>query len=111
MQICHGGEKGIVRIELTSEHMGSLKGEFQVRDGVVNGCFMGNHRETVMNLRRSSDIFGSYLPQELRTAHVLGQNRTGRADGAGGPVCHGKSLFTDGQRCGETDGLNVWRQE
>ena len=70
LQICHGGEKGIVRIELTSEHMGSLKGEFQVRDGVVNGCFMGNHRETVMNLRRSSDIFGSYLPQELRTGQV-----------------------------------------
>ena len=70
LQICHGEEKGIVRIELTSECMGGLKGEFQVKEGTVNGCFVGNHGEAVMNLRRSSDIFGSYLPEELLPGQV-----------------------------------------
>ena len=70
-QICHGEqEKGMVRIELTSERMGSLKGEFQVRDGVVNGYFVGNQMEAVMNLRRSADIFDSYLAEDLRPGQV-----------------------------------------
>ncbi len=71
LQICHGEqEKGMVRIELTSERMGSLKGEFQVKDGIVNGYFVGNQEETVMNLRRSSDIFGSYLAEGLQPGQV-----------------------------------------
>jgi len=71
LQICHGEqEKGMVRVELTSGRMGSLKGEFQVRDGIVNGCFVGNQREAVMNLRRSSDIFDSYLAEGLQLGQV-----------------------------------------
>lgn len=71
LQICHGGqEKGMVRIEMTSERMGSLKGEFQVRDGIVKGYFVGNQREAVMNLRRSSDIFDSYLAEDLQLGQV-----------------------------------------
>lgn len=71
LQICRGEqEKGLVRIELTSECMGSLKGEFQVKDGMVNGYFVGNQREAVMNLRRSTDIFDSYLAQDLHPGQV-----------------------------------------
>lgn len=71
LQICHGEqEKGMVRIEMTSERMGSLKGEFQVRDGIVSGYFVGNQREAVMNLRRSSDIFDSYLAEDLQLGQV-----------------------------------------
>lgn len=71
LQICHGEqEKGMVRIELTSSCMGSLKGEFQVQDGVVNGYFAGNQSEAVINLRRSADIFDSYLTEELQLGQV-----------------------------------------
>ncbi len=89
LQICHGEqEKGVVRIELTSGSLGSLKGRFQVRDGVVNGYFVGNQREAVMNLRRSADIFDSHLPEELRSGQVeYVHNASGRTamswDGAG----------------------------
>ncbi len=78
----------MVRIELTSGSLGSLKGRFQVRDGVVNGYFVGNQREAVMNLRRSADIFDSHLPEELRSGQVeYVHNASGRTamswDGAG----------------------------
>lgn len=71
LQICRGEqEKGMVRIELTSACMGSLKGEFQVKDGTVNGYFVGNQNEAVMNLRRSADIFDSYLAEGLQPGQV-----------------------------------------
>lgn len=71
LQICHGEqEKGMVRIELTGGHMGSLTGEFQVKEGVVNGYFVGNHKETVMNLRRAADIFDSHLARDLQLGQV-----------------------------------------
>ena len=71
LQICHGEqEKGMVRIELTDGHIGSLTGEFQVREGIVNGYFVGNHKETVMNLRRAADIFDSYLADDLQLGQV-----------------------------------------
>ena len=71
LQICQGEqEKGLVRIELTSGCMGSLTGEFQVKDGVVNGYFAGNQEEAVMNLRRSADIFDSYLAEGLQSGRV-----------------------------------------
>lgn len=71
LQICHGEqEKGMVRIELTSACMGSLKGEFQVKDETVNGYFVGNQNEAVMNLRRSADIFDSYLAEGLQPGRV-----------------------------------------
>ncbi len=71
LQICHGEqEKGMVRIELNGGHMGSLSGEFQVRDGIVNGYFVGNQQETVMNLRRAADIFDSHLAGDLQMGQV-----------------------------------------
>lgn len=71
LQICHGEqERGMVRIELTGERMGSLTGEFQVKDGVVSGYFVGNQRETVMNLRRAADIFDSHLAGDLQLGQV-----------------------------------------
>ena len=94
LQICHGEqEKGMVRIELTSAYMGSLKGEFQVRDDTVNGYFVGNQNEAVMNLRRSADIFDSYLAEGLQSGRVeyvynesgktaMSWDRAGAADAA-----------------------------
>ena len=71
LQICHGEqEKGMVRIELTSGYMGSLTGEFQVKEGIVNGYFVGNHKETVMNLRGAADIFDSHLAGDLQLGQV-----------------------------------------
>lgn len=71
LQICHGREeKGMVRIELTSVQMGSLKGEFQIKDGIINGYFAGKQREAVMNLRRSADIFDSYLAEGLQPGQI-----------------------------------------
>lgn len=71
LQICQGEqEKGLVRIELTSGCMGSLTGEFQVKDGVINGYFAGNQEDAVMNLRRSADIFDSYLAEGLQSGRV-----------------------------------------
>ena len=71
MQICHGEqEKGMVRIDLTGESMGNIRGEFQVKDGVVNGYFVGNQRETVMNLRGLTDIFDSHLAGDIQLGQV-----------------------------------------
>ncbi len=71
LQICHGEqEKGLVRIELTSSSLGSLQGEFQIKDDVVNGYFVGNQEETVMNLHRFADIFDSYLAEGLQLGRV-----------------------------------------
>lgn len=71
LQICRGEqEKGMVRIELTGGSMGDLRGEFQVRDGVVNGYFVGNQRETVMNLRGLTDIFDSHLAGDIQLGQV-----------------------------------------
>ncbi len=71
LQICHGEqEKGMVRIELTAGNMGSLTGEFQVKEGIVNGYFVGNHKETVMNLRHAADIFDSHLAGDLQLGQV-----------------------------------------
>lgn len=71
LQICRGEqEKGLVRIELTSTRMGSLRGEFQVKDNTVNGYFVGNQSDAVMNMRRSADIFDSYLAEGLQLGQV-----------------------------------------
>lgn len=71
LQICRGEqEKGLVRVELTGGSMGDLSGEFQVRDGVVNGYFVGNERRAVMNLRGMTDIFDSYLAGDMRLGQV-----------------------------------------
>ncbi|MCM1120248.1 MAG: DUF6240 domain-containing protein [bacterium] len=94
LQICRGEqEKGMVRIELTSAGMGSLKGEFQVRDHTVNGYFVGNQSDAVMNMRRSTDIFDSYLAEGLQLGQVeyvyhesgktvMSWDRAGAADAA-----------------------------
>lgn len=94
LQICRGEqEKGMVRIELTSAGMGSLRGELQVRDHTVNGYFVGNQSDAVMNMRRSTDIFDSYLAEDLQLGQVeyvyhesgktvMSWDRAGAADAA-----------------------------
>ena len=60
LQFTHSEEeKAMVRIQLTGGSLGRLSGTLHVTEKGVEGYFVGNQEETVMNLKNSSDIFNN----------------------------------------------------
>lgn len=71
LQISEGeGEKGLVRITLESEKLGKLTGALQVQSNRVEGYFVGNNEEAVMNLKNSSDIVNNNLGEEWISCQI-----------------------------------------
>ncbi len=63
-------EKGLVRITMESATLGRVSGALQVSEERVNGYFVGNREETVMNLKNSSDIVNNNLGEEWKFCEV-----------------------------------------
>ena len=57
-------EQGLIRMTLESDRMGRLCGYLQVTEGGIQGYFVGNEPETVMNLKGSTDIINSSIRKE-----------------------------------------------
>ncbi len=62
--------KGLVQITLESPKLGKISGALQVQDERVEGYFVGNEEEAVMNLRKSSDIVSKSLGEEWKFCEV-----------------------------------------
>jgi hypothetical protein len=62
--------KGLVYITLESPVLGKISGALQVQDENVEGYFVGNTEEAVMNLRKSSDIVNKSLGEEWKFCEV-----------------------------------------
>ncbi len=71
LQIAEGEDaKGLVRISLESILLGKITGALQVQDDRVEGYFVGNKEEAVMNLRKSSDIVNKNLGEAWKSCEV-----------------------------------------
>lgn len=62
--------KGLVQITLESLHWGKITGALQVQDERVEGYFVGNKEDAVMNLRKSSDKLNKSLGEEWKFCEV-----------------------------------------
>jgi len=62
--------KGLVRMTLESEALGTISGALQVQKDRVEGYFVGNREEAVMKLRKSSDIVNKSLGEEWKFCEV-----------------------------------------
>lgn len=62
--------RGLVRMTLESEALGTLSGALQVQMDRVEGYFVGNQEEAVMKLRKSSDIVNKSLGEEWKFCEV-----------------------------------------
>ena len=62
--------KGMVHITLESPVWGKISGALQVQDERLEGYFVGNTEETVMNLRKSSDKINKSLGEEWKFCEV-----------------------------------------
>ena len=70
LQFVQGEEKGLVRITMESMTLGKIAGALQVTEERVDGYFVGNRKETVMNLKNSSDIVNKSLGEEWKFCEV-----------------------------------------
>lgn len=57
-------EQGLVRLTMESSRLGRLSGHLQVTEKGIEGYFVGNEPETVMNLKGSTDIISSSIRKE-----------------------------------------------
>lgn len=57
-------EQGLVRLTMESSRLGRLSGHLQVTEKGIEGYFVGNQSETVMNLKGSTDIISSSIRKE-----------------------------------------------
>lgn len=71
LQFTHSEEeRATVRIQLESGRLGQISGALQVTEKGVEGYFVGNQEETVMNLKHSSDIVNNSLREEWKSCEV-----------------------------------------
>ncbi len=63
-------EQGLVRLTLDSPFLGQLKGQLQVTDAGVEGYFVGNQEEVIMNLKKASDIINTSLGKAWKSCQV-----------------------------------------
>ncbi len=71
MQFEHSETRqGMVRIALKGSRLGHLCGTLQVTQEGVEGFFIGNHPETVMKMKESSDIFNTSLGEEWKSCRL-----------------------------------------
>lgn len=57
-------EQGLIRLTLQSSLLGRISGHLQVTEEGIQGYFVGNQPETVMNLKGSTDIINSSIRKE-----------------------------------------------
>lgn len=69
LQFTQGENKGLVRITMESAALGRISGALQVTED-VSGYFVGNRKEVVMNLKKSSDIVNNSLGEEWKFCEV-----------------------------------------
>ena len=62
--------KGLVQITMESDAMGRITGALQAKNERIEGYFVGNREETVMKLRKSSDIVNKSLGEEWKFCEV-----------------------------------------
>ena len=71
LQFTHSREEcAVVRIRMESSKIGTLSGTLQVTEAGVEGYFVGNREETVMNLKQASDIITDSLGEEWKSCQV-----------------------------------------
>ena len=59
-----------MRITMESAALGRISGVLQVTEEDVSGYFVGNRKEVVMNLKKSSDIVNNSLGEEWKFCEV-----------------------------------------
>lgn len=57
-------EHGLIQIRLSGEETGIISGSLQVTDTGVEGFFVGNRKDVVMNLRSNADIINNQVAKE-----------------------------------------------
>ena len=71
LQFTHSEEEcAIVRIRMESSRLGCISGTLQVTEEGVEGYFVGNQEEMVMNLKDSSDIFTNSFGEEWKSCRL-----------------------------------------
>ncbi len=71
VQFAHNEEqKGMIQLTLDSPTLGQLKGRLQVVDASIEGYFVGNQEEVVMNLRKASDIINTSLGEAWKSCKI-----------------------------------------
>ncbi|MBQ7919626.1 MAG: hypothetical protein IJ324_06775 [Lachnospiraceae bacterium] len=56
--------QGLIEIQFTGENFGTINGSLQVTDTGVEGFFVGNRKDVVMNLRSNADIINNQVAKE-----------------------------------------------
>lgn len=56
--------QGLVQIRLSGEKLGTINGSLQVTDAGVEGFFVANRKDVVMNLRSHADIINNQVAEE-----------------------------------------------
>ena len=57
-------EQGLIQIRLSGENLGTIGGRLRVTDSGVEGFFVGNRKDVVMNLRSNADIISNQVAKE-----------------------------------------------
>lgn len=71
LQFTHSEEeKAVVRIRMESTYIGTIGGTLQVTETGLEGYFVGNREEAVMNLRQASDIFTNSFGEEWKSCRI-----------------------------------------
>ncbi len=71
LQFTHSEEESaVVRIRMESVSIGTLSGTLQITSVGLEGYFVGNREETVMNLKQASDIFTSSFGEEWNSCRI-----------------------------------------
>ncbi len=63
-------EQGLIQIKLSGEKLGTVGGRLRVSDTGVDGFFVGNRKDVVMNLRTNADIINNQVAKEWNLEHL-----------------------------------------
>lgn len=63
-------EQGVIQIHLYGEELGTIGGRLRVTDTGVDGFFVANRKDVVMNLRSNADIISNQVAKEWNLEHL-----------------------------------------
>lgn len=63
-------EQGLIRLTMEGAGMGCLSGYLQVTEKGIEGYFVGNNQQTIMNLKTSSDIISNNIRKEWNFCEI-----------------------------------------
>lgn len=63
-------ESAVIRIRMESTRLGVLSGSLQVTEAGLEGYFVGNQEDVVMNLKQSSDILNNNIGEEWNASRI-----------------------------------------